>query len=298
MQTLFCGSAAVLCLIGSASSWAQNPDGSKQAMSFNRVAGNVYMLDNGTTDFGGGGNIAVLVGNDALVLVDAQSRANVDATVAALRRLSNRLIRYVIDTHCHGDHTGGNETFQREGAVVVAHINVLRRLERKKCDETSGFPTITFDTELTLYVDGEEVRVFALPTGHTDGDAIVYFKKANVVHTGDAFVSINVPFHSSYAGGSILGLTDSLRKIVTLVPDDAKVIPGHGPQASISDIRHTIRVLDEVEDAVSQQVGAGKTLDELRAANLLDPWKDSLGAELDFCLTEFYRALVSQLPAR
>jgi glyoxylase-like metal-dependent hydrolase (beta-lactamase superfamily II) len=293
-----CGCTVVLCLIECVTAWSQNQGDTSQTMDVNRVAGDVYMLDNGTSGFNGG-NIAVLVGNNGLVLVDAQSGANKDATVEILRTLSDKPVRYVIDTHCHADHTGGNATFQREGATIVAHANVLERLEQKTCDEIDlGLPTITFDAKLTLHIDGEEVTAIALPTGHTDGDAIVYFKKANVVHTGDAFVSINVPFHSSYAGGNILGLADALREIAALVPDDAKIIPGHGPQASMSDIRHTISVLDEVENAVSQQVGSGKTLDELSAMNLLEPWKDSLGEESDFFLAEVYEALVSALPAR
>jgi glyoxylase-like metal-dependent hydrolase (beta-lactamase superfamily II) len=107
-----------------------------------------------------------------------------------------------------------------------------------------------------------------------------------------------VPFHSSYAGGSILGLADSLKEIVARVPDDAKVIPGHGPQATIGDIRRTIRVLEDVEEAVSQQVGAGKTLDELQAMSLLEPWEDALGEEAEFFLAEIYEALVAQPVAR
>jgi glyoxylase-like metal-dependent hydrolase (beta-lactamase superfamily II) len=243
-----------------------------------------------------GGNIAVLVGREGLVLVDAKGEAFSDATAAALRKLSDKPVRYVINTHCHGDHTGGNAVLQRAGAIVVAHDNVYRRLQPAKlieCEQNGvGSPNVTFDTELTLHFEDEEIRIIALPVGHTDGDAIVYFRNANVVHTGDAFVT-PVPFHSKGAGGDALGLPDELRKIVAVVPDDAIVIPGHGAQASISDIRRTIAVLDDVQDAIAQQIKAGKTLDELKAMRVLEPWKDSLGDELEWTLMSLYEALDS-----
>jgi glyoxylase-like metal-dependent hydrolase (beta-lactamase superfamily II) len=257
----------------------------------------MYMLYSTAGPFSAA-NMAALVGDDGLVLVDGQSQSHTDRTLAALRRLSDKPVRYVINTHCHADHTGNNAIFQRDGATVIAHANTVQRLQQRSCDDVAlGSPAVGFDTALILHMDDEEVIATALPAGHTDGDAIVYFKKSNVVHTGDAFVSINVPFHSGY-GGKILGLADALRKIVELVPEDAKVIPGHGPVASIADIRDTIRVLDQVEAAVAQQVENGKTLAELKAMNLLNPWSDELGEELDWCLDNFYEALAGVAPAR
>jgi cyclase len=291
-----CTGATIVCLVSLSAAWPQNPANSPPPMAVIQVADRMYMLYSGAGPFSAA-NIAVLVGDDGLVLVDAQSQSHTDRTFAALRQLSDKPVRYVINTHCHADHTGNNAILQRDGATVIAHANTLRRLQQG-CDDV-GFhsPAVGFDTTLTLHIDDEEVIATALPAGHTDGDAIVYFKNANVVHTGDAFVSINVPFHSGY-GGQILGLADALRRIVALVPEDAKVIPGHGPPASITDIWDTIRVLDEVEAAVAQQVENGKTLAELRAMNLLSPWSDALGEELDWCLENFYEALVGAPPAR
>jgi glyoxylase-like metal-dependent hydrolase (beta-lactamase superfamily II) len=263
-----------------------------------RVTDDVYVLGNGAAF--SGGNVAVLVGRDGLLLVDAKGASFGAATAAALRKISDKPVRYVINTHCHGDHVGGNAELQRGGAIVVAHANVYRRLQPEKpieCERGGvGSPDVTFDTELTLHFEDEEIRIVALPVGHTDGDAIVYFKNANVVHTGDAFVT-PVPFHSKGAGGTALGLPDELRKIVALVPDDAIVIPGHGAQASLSDIRRTITVLDAVQSAIAQQVRAGKTLEELKAMRVLDPWKDSLGDELEWTLMALYEALASTPPA-
>src|SRR5579863_7088176 len=235
VRMMLCAGAACVNLIACGLSHSQNLQVSPQVVGVHRVAGDVYMLDTDTTKFEGG-NVAVLVGSEGLLLVDTNSASRTTAIVTALKKISGKPVRYVIDTHCHGDHTGGNAAFQREGATVIAQVNVRKRIEQDKCDKIEpGLPTITFDSELTLHFDGEEVTAIKLPTSHTDGDAIVYFKRANVVHTGDAFVSLNLPFHSKYAGGSILGLADALREIVRRVPEDAKVIPGHGPQASISD---------------------------------------------------------------
>jgi cyclase len=284
---------AGLSLLSCGLSHAQNGEVASPVVGVHRVAGDVYMLDTDTRKFEGG-NMAVLVGAEGLLLVDTNSGSHTSAIVAALKKLADRPVRYVINTHCHGDHTGGNAVFQRAGATVIAQSNVRKRLEQDKCDEIQkDLPTLTFDSELTLDFDGEEVTALKLPTSHTDGDAMVYFKHANVVHTGDVFVSINLPFRSKYAGGDILGLADALREIVRRVPEDAKVIPGHGPQASMGDIRRAIRILDEMRDAVAVGVKQGKTLDELTKMKLLSPWQEALGAGDDgsYYLRDFYNAL-------
>ncbi len=135
-------------------------------------------------------------------------------------------------------------------------------------------PTVTFESEMTLYFDGEEVQVVRLPTGKTDGDAMVYFKNANVVATGDTFISSVLPFYTLSEGGNILGVAEELRRIATLVPADAKVIPGHGPLASVSDILRGSKALDQLRDAIAAQMAKGKSLDQIKAMNLLAPWKD------------------------
>lgn len=282
---------ATLVFMHCGASFPQDQPHAAVTAGVHRVAGDVYMLDTDTTKFEGG-NVAALIGSEGVLLVDTSSFSGIKAIDAALQQLSDKPVRYVINTHCHGDHWAGNAAFQAAGATVIAHTNVLKRLEQHKCDGvTHGLPTITFDTALTLRFDGEEVTAIKMPTSHTDGDAIVYFKKANVVHTGDVFVSLGLPFRSKYAGGDVLGLADALRQIVKLVPDDAKVIPGHGPLASMSDIRRAIRILDEMRDAVALQVKKGKTLDELRAMKVLSPWQDAVGDAAESYLRDFYAAL-------
>ncbi len=271
---------------------SQDQSGPAPKAGVHRVAGDVYMLDSDTTKFAGG-NVAALIGADGVLLVDTSSWSGIKVIVPALQQLSDKPVRYVINTHCHGDHWTGNAAFQNAGATIIAHANVLKRLEQKKCDGvTHGLPTITFDAALTVHFDGEEVTAFKVTTSHTDGDAVVYFKNANVVHTGDVFVSLGLPFRSKYAGGDVLGLADALREIVKRVPGDAKVIPGHGPLASIGDIQRAIRILDEMKDAMVRQIKAGKTLDELRAMKVFRPWEGAIGADsVEPFLRDFYDAL-------
>lgn len=275
---------AVFSLFG-CDAHSQGRDVPKGEFSVHRVAGNVYMLDRGTSDSDGGANLAVLVGSEALVLVDAKGEPWHQMVLAALKRLSDKPVRYVIDTHCHGDHTWGNAAFQRDGATVIAHRNVRERLATNSdCGPRpgSGLPTITFEDKLTLHVDDEEVEIIKLPAGHTDGDAMVYFKRANVVATGDAFigrgfVSSSLPGPAKTDGGNMLGVIDTLRTILERIPAGAKVIPGHGAEASMSDVRRSLRVLEGMEKAVRRQVRAGRTLDEIQKMDVLSPWKDSYG---------------------
>jgi cyclase len=265
--------------------YSQGRNSPKGEFSVHRVAGNVYMLDRGTSDSDGGANLAALVGSDGLVLVDAKEEPWHQMVLAALKQLSDKPVRYIIDTHCHGDHTWGNAAFQREGATVIAHRNVRERLAASSdCGPRpgTGLPTITFEDKLTLYVDDEEVQIIKLPAGHTDGDAMVYFKKANVVETGDAFigpgfVSSRLPGPSTTDGGNMLGVIDALRTMLERIPADAKVIPGHGGEASMSDVRHSQQVLEGMQNAIQRQVRAGKTLDEILKMDVLSPWKDSYG---------------------
>jgi cyclase len=291
-----CRWGALLSLICWMPAFAQSA-GSVAGVGIHRVAGNVYMLDTDTRKFEGG-NVALLTGKDGALLVDTNVASRSEPIIAAIKGLSVEPVRYVINTHCHGDHTGGNAAFARLGATIIAHVNVRKRLEQNKCDRIElGAPTITFKSALTLYFDDEEVRVIKVPTRHTDGDSIVYFAKANVVHTGDVFVSLHLPFRSKYAGGDILGLTDALRAIVEQVPADAQVIPGHGPLASVSDIQRAIRILDAMKETIAVQVAKGRTLDELKAMKLLEPWKGDLGpGDQDFYLRDFYDALTGKAP--
>jgi len=243
------------------------------------VARNVYMLQSEAAKPSYGSNIAVLVGKDGLLLVDAQGVADAQPALAALQTISNKPVRYVINTHCHGDHTGGDVAFQRIGATIVANDKVRKRMQEGKCGPQTALPTLTFGNELTLYFDDEVVRIIKLPTGHTDGDAIVYFEKAKVAATGDAFTSNGLPEYSKASGGNMLGVNHGLHRIIELFPADTKVIPGHGLLASMQDVRKASKALDEIRDAVAAALASGKSLDQLQGMNILEPWKDVVVAE-------------------
>jgi cyclase len=223
---------------------AQQPRDPGREICLHRVAGNVYMLDG---SFNSAGNVTVPVGGDGLVLVDAQEEPVHRRVLAALKGLSDRPVRYIVDTHCHGDHTGGNAAFQREDATLIAHRKVRESVATQStcgpCPGT-GLPSVTFDSELTLYADDEEIRIIKLPAGHTDGDVMVFFKKANVVATGDAFFSNGLDGPDPSNNGTMTGVIDEMWMIESVVPGGAKVIPGHGAQASMKDVRKTVTILE------------------------------------------------------
>jgi cyclase len=294
------------------SAWSQGRISPKGAFSSHRVAGNVYMLDKGTSDSDGGANLAVLVGSDGLVLVDAKGEPWHQMVLVVLRQLSGKPVRYVIDTHCHGDHTWGNAAFQREGAVIIAHRNVRAMLAGSSdCGPPgTGVPTVTLDDRLTLYIDDEEVQIVKLPAGHTDGDVMVYFKKANVLETGDAFIgagfiSSSLPGPSTSDGGNMLGVVEALKMMLELIPADAKVIPGHGAQAAMDDVRRSLRILEGMRDAIQHQIQSGMTLEEILKTDVLSPWKDSYGPacvphqpcdhlDAQYLVRNFYASLTAQ----
>jgi cyclase len=278
--------AAILDLAMEGAVQAQG--GSNLPPKLHLVARNVYLLESENTKPTYGSNVAVLIGDDGVLVVDAQGPADAQHVIAAIRSISDKPVRYLINTHCHGDHTGGNAGFQRAGATIVAHENVRRRMEEGKCDQQTTLPTLAFGSSLTLYFDNEEVRIIKLPTGHTDGDALVYFERAHVVATGDAFTSNGPPLYSKYAGGNQLGINDELHEIITLLPADVKIIPGHGPLASMSEVRVASKALDGIRDVVAAQIAKGNTLIQIQAMKLLDPWKDLIEESDRPTFTKFY----------
>jgi cyclase len=277
---------AILGLVMDGAVQAQG--GSHLPPELHLVARNVYMLESENAKPTYGSNVAVLIGDDGVLVVDAQGRADAQAVIAAVRSISDKPVRYLINTHCHGDHSGGNAGFLRAGATIVAHENVRRRMEKGKCDQQTALPTLAFGSSLTLYFDDEEVRVIKLPTGHTDGDALVYFERAHVVATGDAFTSNGPPLYSKYAGGNQLGVNDELHEITGLLPEDVKIIPGHGPLASMSEVRAASKALDGIRDVIATEIAKGNTLVQIQAMKLLDPWKDLIEESDRPIFTKFY----------
>jgi cyclase len=256
---------------------AQEPDWSKIEIKAEKVAGNVYMLS-GVGGFAGG-NIGVSVGSDGIALVDDQFEPLVPKIEAALKGISDKPVRFVINTHYHGDHTHGNKVFGQK-STVIAHDNARKRIAADaQFDGKPGtkapphaLPVITFDHQLSLHLNGEEVRGLHVPSSHTDGDTVVFFTKSNVVHMGDDFFNGWYPFIDLEGGGSVKGYIAAVEKVLGEVPDDVKIIPGHGPLASKTDLAAYLAMLKETSAIVQKGIDEGKTVEQLVAAKPLAKW--------------------------
>jgi glyoxylase-like metal-dependent hydrolase (beta-lactamase superfamily II) len=250
-------------------------------MKVTKVSGNIYMLE------GAGGNIAASVGEDGIVIVDDEFAPLADKIQAALKNLgiTDKPVRFVINTHYHGDHTGGNVPFNNAGSTIIAQDNVRKRLEaggiagnggsikmEAKPAEKAALPIITFEHDVTVHLNGEDIRALHFPAGHTDGDSIIFFPKNNVVHMGDDFVRYGFPFIDVSAGGSVQGMIAATEKATAQLPTDVKVIPGHGALSSLDDVRAYTQMLKETSAAVEAALKAHKTLDQMKQEKVLAPW--------------------------
>lgn len=265
----------IVSLLFAATASAQQTDFSKVEVKATKVAGNVYMLQ------GAGGNIGVSVGDDGLLIVDDQFAPLADKIRAALKGIADKKLHFILNTHWHGDHTGGNVAFGPE-ATIIAHDNVRKRLatEQKSTVFNSttppspkeALPVITFDQTLTVHFNGEDIRAIHYPKGHTDGDSVVFFSASNVVHLGDDFFAGRFPFVDLESGGTVEGLTKNIGELITKIPADAKLIPGHGPISTLDDLKSYHRMLQETTEIVRGKIKAGKTLDQIKSEGLPAEW--------------------------
>src|SRR3954471_13287750 len=229
------------------------------------VAKNIYMLQ------GSGGNIGVSVGEDGTLIVDDQFAPLAGKILDALKRLNPNKPRYVLNTHHHGDHIGGNPQFGRDGEII-AHANVRKRLLASKL-EKAGLPVVTFEDSLSVHFNGEEVKIVHVPPAHTDGDSVVYFTGANVIHFGDTFFSGRFPNIDLNGGGSVRGYIKGMEKAVQNTPADAKLIPGHGPLSTIKELKESYEMLVETSGIVQKAIDSGKTLQQIKEKGLPEKYK-------------------------
>jgi len=273
------GTLAFAITVATLFTFSQDQDFSKVQIKVTKVAGTVYMLE------GAGGNIGASVGEDGIVIVDDQYAPLADKIEAALKGITDKKIRFIINTHYHGDHTGGNAIFQKE-APVIAHDNVRKRLAEgltagnlgslkfeAKPQPKEALPILTFDHDMTVHLNGEDIRALHFPSGHTDGDSIIFFPKSNVVHMGDDFVRYGFPFIDLGSGGSVEGMIAAMEEVLPKLPSDVKVIPGHGAVSNPDDVRDYVKMLKDTRAAVEKGVKSGKTLDQLKQEKVLEPWK-------------------------
>jgi glyoxylase-like metal-dependent hydrolase (beta-lactamase superfamily II) len=262
------------------------------------LASGVYML------IGSGGNIGVSVGDDGPFIIDDQFAPLAPKIKAAIAGISNKPLRFVFNTHWHGDHTGGNEPMAGDGAIIVAHDNVRRRMgvdqfnktfnQTTKASPRGALPVVTFADAVTFHLNGDSILAMHVAPAHTDGDAIVVFKKANVIHAGDTFMNGFYPFIDLDSGGSIDGVIAAADKILSMSDANTKIIPGHGPLASASDLREYRRMLVGCRDAVKKLVAAGRTLDQVKAAKPTADFDGKWGGGFmkpDQWVTQLYRGL-------
>jgi glyoxylase-like metal-dependent hydrolase (beta-lactamase superfamily II) len=204
-----------------------------------------------------------------------------------VRKISDKPIRFVINSHYHGDHTGGNEALGGEGAVIIAHDNIRKRMSAEQFNHfmntswpaapAGALPVITFNETVSLHLNGESATVMHVPRGHTDGDAIVYFTGSNVLHMGDIFFNGRYPFIDLDGGGTVQGMIAALDKGISLANQDTRIIPGHGDLANVDDMRSHRDMLVTARDLVQALINEGKTLDEVIAAKPTAEWDDTLG---------------------
>jgi len=226
------------------------------------VAGNIYMLE------GSGGNIGVSAGGDGILIVDDQFAPLAEKIEVAVKQLNPGSLRFVLNTHHHGDHTGGNAVFAGRGATIIAQSNVRKRLAGDANSAMEALPVITFDRSASVHFNGEEIKLLHHGPGHTDGDSIIHFTGANVVHMGDLFFNGGFPFVDLNNGGSIDGYIETLGEVLEKIPADAKVIPGHGKLGTVDDLKNYRTVLVETVDLVRRGMAGGRTLDQLKADGL------------------------------
>jgi cyclase len=252
-------------------------------------------------------NVVVSAGDDGVVVVDTCVAEVADHLLSAVQRLPAKPLRFVINTHAHADHSGGNAALQKF-APIIAHRTVRTRLtEGNKVTGDAprppeALPIVTFDGEMDLHLNGEDIRLLALRSAHTDGDVVVFFKKANVVCMGDVFMPPAASFGDRHFGGGMLRLIESLELVLPQIPADAKVVPGHGAVSTRTDVVRGLDTLKQMKAVVESAVRAGKTLEQLTAERPFDPWRGAVPAwassdkSLDGWVRNFYREISAASP--
>lgn len=240
-----------------------------------KVSGNVYMLQ------GRGGNIGAIIGQQGILIIDDDYKVVNEKLRAALKDLGSETPKFIINTHWHGDHTEGNELFGKD-SIIISHDNVRKRLMQTNTifgqavppSASIGWPMLTYADSITIHFDDEDIRAEHYPNGHTDGDSVIFFVKANVVHMGDDFFAGRFPFVDLDSGGSVQGMINNVTALIAKIPADAKIIPGHGPLCTLDDLKLYQRTLSETAKIVQDAMKKKKTLDEIKKAGLPEKYKE------------------------
>lgn len=249
-----------------------------------KITDQIYMLT------GKGGNLGVFIGQDGSFLIDDKFAPLTEKVIAAIESVGGNLPKFLINTHYHGDHTGGNENFGKQGTLIFSHDNVRDRLANgsfirefnMKAPATSadGLPVVTFSEDISFHLNGDKVHAIHVPHSHTDGDAIIHFSSANVIHAGDIIFSGFYPFIDVSHGGSIKGMIEGVKLILSLSDEQTKIIPGHGPLTNKAELTNYLTMLETAYDRLRKLKADGKTAQEAIAtdplADLEEEWGDGI----------------------
>ena len=259
-----------------------NGQGKEYNIVSEKVNGSIHMLT------GKGGNIAICSGEDAVLMVDSQFADMTEKIQKAIAEISDKPLGYLVNTHWHGDHTGGNKNFTELGAKVIAHQNVRKRLSTDQhmkafnrqvpAADEAAWPVMTFNDENSLFVNGEDIFIFHVDNAHTDGDAMVYFTTSNVLHMGDTYFQGKFPFIDLGSGGSIKGIIAAVDQALFICDDETKIIPGHGKLSNKKELMEYKTVLTTVLSRVEKAVNMKMSLEDIQAAGFTKEYDESWGS--------------------
>ncbi|MBC6403192.1 MAG: MBL fold metallo-hydrolase [Hyphomonadaceae bacterium] len=250
-----------------------------------------------------GGNIGVSVGEDGVFVIDDKFARFAEEIITDIRALDNGPIRYVVNTHYHGDHTGGNAEMKAAGATIVAHDNVRKRMgmtfenrilgRTQQASPEEQWPVVTFSENMTFHFNGQVVHVSHMPNAHTDGDAVIYFEQANILHMGDNYFNGMLPYVDVDGGGSLQGMIEAQSRAIDMIGEDTQIIPGHGPMATTADLVKSRDMLVDIQSRVKSRMDAGQSLDTILHDNPLVEYADLAGGfiDLDSMVRITYRSL-------
>jgi cyclase len=274
-------SLAAACALAVLPAGAQQ-DFSRVEIKATKLTETTYMLQ------GAGGNIGLSVGEDAVFVIDDQFAPLTPKITAAIAQVTPKPVKFVLNTHWHFDHTGGNENFGKSGAIIVAHDNVRKRMSteqfmefinmRTKPDPKAALPVVTFGASgVSFHLNGEEIRAIHMPNAHTDGDAVVHFTGSDVVHMGDIYFNGMYPFIDSDSGGSVDGVIAACDQVLRFATPKTRIIPGHGPMSNAAELKAYRDMLATVSGRVKALVAQGKKMEEIVAAKPSAEWDEKLG---------------------
>lgn len=295
MQLTMKKTVSLAMLFFSASCAAQQ-DFSDVEIIAHQLSDNIYYLE------GSGGNIGVSIGEDGVFLVDDQYAPLSEKIIDAIEELSSAPIRFVFNTHHHGDHVGGNANMANTGAVIIAHENVRTTLsagftngdltQALTAEQRIGLPVVTFTDSVNFHLNGDDIHVFYNGPGHTNGDSFVYFRQDNIIHTGDVFRTVAFPRVDAAAGGSFHGIVASYEKLLEISDANTRFLPGHGVVSSQADVRSQLQMFYTIRNRVRNAIDEGMSLEQVLGANLTAEYNARWG-DPEGMLTEVYKELVS-----